>query len=51
MVSRFAIIPVPDGYTVEEAAHEIRVFGCLTDGKTVTDDGVGGTWAVVEVND
>lgn len=44
------VVPVPDGYTVEDALMEINVFGHLVD-RRVTEDGVGGTWAVVEVDD
>ena len=47
---RIAVIPVPDGYTVDDALMEIRVFGHLYE-RTVTDDGIGGKWAAVEVDD
>lgn len=45
------VIPVPDGMTPDEAWHEIRLFGMLLDGKQVTEDGVGGKWAVIEEDD
>lgn len=45
------VIPVPEGYSVEEAWDEIRLFGMLTDGKRVEDDGTGGKWATVGPND
>lgn len=44
------VIPVPDGYSVEDAFMEISVFGHLVD-RFVTEDGVGGAWAAVEVVD
>lgn len=45
------IIPVPDGMTPEQAFAEIRVFGNLAEGRTVTEDGQGGYWAVVEADE
>lgn len=44
------IIPVPDGYTPEAAWAEIQVFGHLW-GDTVTEDGQGGHWAAITVDD
>lgn len=44
------IIPVPDGYTVEDAFMEIQTFGHLVD-REVSEDGIGGTWAIVEVDE
>lgn len=45
------VIPVPTGMTVDEAWHEIRLFGMLLDGKRVEEDGTGGRWAVVSIDD
>lgn len=44
------VIPVPDGYTPEQAWQEIQVFGHLYQ-RTVTEDGQGGRWAAVYVDD
>lgn len=45
------VIPVPDGMTPDEALAEIQVFGQLAEGRSVTNDGEGGCWAVVIVPD
>jgi hypothetical protein len=42
------VIPVPDGYTTEDALMETQTFGHLVD-REVSELGDGGTWAVVEV--
>lgn len=44
------VIPVPDGYTPEQAWAEIEVFGHLW-GRAVSEDGDGGCWAVIEVDE
>lgn len=44
------VIPVPDGYTIEDALMEIEVFGHLYQ-REVDEMGRGGTWAVVEVDE
>lgn len=40
------VIPVPDGYTADDAFDEIEVMGGLVNSE-VSDDGDGGKWAVV----
>ena len=44
------VVPVPDGYTVDDALMEINVFGHLVD-RVVEENGVGGSWVAVEVDD
>ena len=43
------VIPIPGGMRVEDAWAEIRVLGELAEGRTVSEDGFGGVWAVIEV--
>ena len=44
------VIPVPEGYSVEDAFMEIQVFGHLWQ-REVSEMGEGGTWAIVEVDE
>lgn len=44
------VIPVPDGYTPEDALMEIQVFGHLWE-RRVEEDGTGGRWAVIVFED
>lgn len=49
MPKRFVVFPVPDGMSPEEAWAEIEVFGMLAEGRIVTPDGTGGSWACWEL--
>lgn len=46
------VFPVPDGMTPEEAWAEISVFGHLyPEGREVSEEGDGGMWTVMEVEE
>lgn len=48
---RVHVFPVPDGMTPEQAWAEIEVFGKLAEGRSVGENGEGGSWAVLVLED